>query len=243
MARRKKKGGGGGGGQGWLVTFSDLMTLLLTFFVLLLSMSSMDRTLLTRISAMKSDLAVIAHSGSGRIPDNIKLLLEIVNDPRSILEKRDRIKDLLFPNDILPPELPAGTLDENLLILAHPEGVVIVLTEGLLFGQGEYSLNPTGKRMLEALLPFLHYTTADVNISGHTDNTPMQNPDNYTLSTLRAMAALEYFLQQQLPPVRFSISGYGADKPLFPNDSPKHQGQNRRVELLVKTTQWLGRYL
>jgi chemotaxis protein MotB len=243
MARRKKKGGGGGG-EGWLVTFSDLMTLLLTFFVLLLSMSSMDKPLLTRITVTSEDPSPLDHAGRGRVPDNIRLLLQIVEDPTTVLDKQDRIKDLLFPNDVLPPELSPGTLDNNLRILAHPEGVAIVLSEGVLFPQGEYALTAVGRGLLGALVPLLHYSAADVNIAGHTDTEEVRRGlDNYELSGRRATSVLEYFLQQNFPARRFSISGYGPDKPLYPNDTEKHRAQNRRVEILLKTAQWLGRYL
>ncbi|SBV94831.1 OmpA/MotB domain protein [uncultured delta proteobacterium] len=243
MARRKKKGGGADSAA-WLVTFSDLMTLLLTFFVLLLSMSSMDKPLLTRITVTSDDPSPLDHAGRGRIPDQIRLLLQIVEDPTTVLEKQDRIKDLLFPNDILPPELSPGTLAENLRVLAHPEGVVIVLSEGVMFPQGEYVLTAVGQQLLSAFVPVLHYSTADVNIGGHTDTGEVRHGlDNYELSGRRAMSVLEYFLHQKFPARRFSISGYGPDKPLYPNDTDRHRAQNRRVEILLKTTQWLGRYL
>ena len=245
MARCKKKSSGAStSSSGWLVTFSDLITLLLTFFVLLLSMSSMDKPLLTRIMATSADPSPLDHAGRGKIPDEIRLILEIVKDPNTILEKQDRIKDLLFPNDILPPELPPGKLEENLRILAHPEGVVIVLAEGLLFPPDEYKLTPVGMQLLSALVPLLHYSSADVNIGGHTDATEAVHvEDAYILSGKRAMAILEYFLQQKFQARRFSISGYGPDNPLYPNDSDQNRALNRRVEILLKTTQWLGRYL
>ncbi|GHV50382.1 chemotaxis protein MotB [Deltaproteobacteria bacterium] len=243
MARKKKGGGGGGGSEGWLVTFSDLMTLLLTFFVLLLSMSSMDRPILTRITATPDDRNPLDAGGRGRVPDQIKLLLEMVNDPLTVMDKADRIKDLLFPNEILPKELPPGKLDENLRILANPEGVVIVLNEGILFPAGEYELNAVGRQILGALVPFLYYCNADTNISGHTDaREDHVSMDSYALSGRRAMSVLEYFLHDKLDVVRFSISGYGPDKPLVPNISEKNRATNRRVELFVKTTQRLGRY-
>ncbi|MCC8193218.1 MAG: flagellar motor protein MotB [Deltaproteobacteria bacterium] len=242
MPRKKKKSEGGG--AAWLVTFSDLMTLLLTFFVLILSMSSMDRPLITRIMATVDEPSPLDHAGRGRVPENIRLLLQIVEDPTTVLEKQDRIKDLLFPNEILPPELSPGKLDENLRILEHPEGVVIVLTEELLFPRGESTLTPTGMRLLSAFVPVLHYSTADVNIAGHTDATEaVHDMDSYVLSGKRAMSVLEYFLQQKFPARRFSISGYGPDKPLYPNDTEQHRLQKRRVEILLKTSQWLGRYL
>jgi len=241
MARRKKSGNGSGEGQGWLVTFSDLMTLLLTFFVLLLSMASMDRTLLTRISAFSSNIAPIEHSGRNRVPDNIRLLLEILREPHTILEKQDRIKDLLFPNEILPVDMSSGTLKENLRVLAHPEGVVIVLTEGILFPKGSFTLTPTGHRLLSNLTSFLHYTTADVAIGGHTDKNPLPGIDPYILSGKRAMAALEHFLQEGMKPDRFSIGGYGPDRPLGAAGASENDAHNRRIEILVKT-QRVGSY-
>lgn len=241
MARRKKTRGGGGT-AGWLITYSDLMTLLLSFFVLLLSMSSMDRTLLTRISLFNSDSSIIDHSGRGRTPERIRLLLDVLREPNAALDRPERIKELLFPNDVLPPELSPGKLEDNLRILAHPEGVVIVLTDELLFPGGGYTLSPAAQKLLAAMIPLLHHSSADLNISGHTDNATPGGVDPYVLSGQRAMSVLEYFLRQKLKPARFSISGYGPDKPLTSNDTAANQGKNRRVEMLLKTVQWLGRY-
>lgn len=241
MARRKRKSGRIR--TAWLITFSDMMTLLLTFFVLLLSMSSMDTTVLTRISAQMRSLAPLPLSGPGRIPERIEIIVKLIKDPGNILAKKKRMKDLLFPRDVLPPELSAGELDKNLDILQHPEGVVIVLTEGLLFAPGTAVLDAKGKRMLDALTPVIHAVNADTNISGHTDPGPGEGADLYRLSFLRAATVLEHFLQNQIKPDRFSVSGYGADKPAHPNDTAEHRQQNRRVEILLKTTPRVGSYL
>ncbi|MDL2271860.1 OmpA family protein [Desulfovibrio sp. OttesenSCG-928-I05] len=242
MARKKKKSGGGGASDAWMVTFSDLMTLLLTFFVLLLSMSSMDRTSLTIISASVSNISLLDHAGRGRVPDRIQMVMDAIEEPRSLLEKLDRIKDLLFPHDILPPELSHSTLEENLMVLSDAQGIVIVLTDELLFPKGQGELAPAGRKLLDAISPFLMYTTADVTISGHTDNAVPSGIDPYALSGLRALSVLEYFLQQKLRASRFSIGAYGADRPLVTGDTPQAQTKNRRVEILVKTSQYVGRY-
>jgi chemotaxis protein MotB len=78
------------------------MTLLLTFFVLLLSMASMDTPLLTRITVTRDEPSPMAHAGRDKVPDRIQMMLEVVQDPETILDKQDRIKELLFPNEILP---------------------------------------------------------------------------------------------------------------------------------------------
>ncbi len=240
MARKKKEEEPAS--AAWLVTFSDLMTLLLTFFVLLLSMSSMDRVMITQISAVTRSLSMMDRASGGKAPDNIKLVLDLIREPTSLLNKLDRIKDLLFPNDILPPEMSPGTLDENLQVLANPEGLVIVLTDAIVFRPGETSLSAEGKKLLDAVAPFLMYADSDVVISGYSDSRPPPGTDPYATSALRAMSVLEYFLQQKLRPQRFSLSAYGPDRPIDTADTEAARARNRRVEILVKTVRYVGQY-
>ena len=242
MGRKKKKGGGPVGEGGWLVTFSDLTTLLLTFFVLLLTMSSMDRRVLTKVTLFTQDLGQMEAKGAGKITTRQRLLQELLERPWEVMEKVERIKDLLFPEDVLPPELSRSTLDENLVVLQRPEGVALVLTEKLLFPPGGYVLSKPAKELLGAVAMIFSVTEADVSISGYTDSTPGQEPDNLTLSGLRAMSVLEYFLSLGVPDRRFSVAGYGPFWPIADNDTPEGQAKNRRVEILLRTTPWLAGY-
>jgi len=242
MARRKQKKVEGSKAA-WLVTVADLMTLLIVFFVLILTMSVMDTTVITRISPRTASLSPILMSGPGRVPERVHLIEQVLRDPFNVLEKRNRIKDLLFPLDILPKELSPGELERNLEILAHPEGVVIVLTDSLLFVEGSHNLDSVGKALLDALIPVIFTVNADLNISGHTDPGTVEGRDDYELSFMRAAGVLEHFLQARLAPNRFSISGYGPDKPLFTGDDPESRRKNRRVEILVKSTPRIGGYL
>ncbi len=242
MARRKREPEGKGT-PAWLVTFSDLVTLLLTFFVLLLSMASMDRVLLSRMTPFQTRTDLISFQGAGKVPPRITLLAKLLEDPLSALEKPELIKDLLFPDEAIPPDIAKSTLEKNLRILARPEGVGIVLTDALLFAPGSFSLTPAAEALLEQVNLMLQYTSADCNIAGYTDDTPSSGMDNYTLSGMRAIAVLDYFLRQRQPPTRFSVSGYGPDRPEESNATAAGRAQNRRVEILLKTTQWMGRYM
>lgn len=242
MARKKKPASAPTGEGAWLVTFSDLTTLLLTFFVLLLTMSSMDRSVMTKVSLFTQDLGFMATKGAGKIPTRVKLLMELLERPWEVMEKVERIKDLLFPDDVIPPDVSRSTLDENIQVLARPEGVALVLTEKLLFPPGGHALSPAALALLDQVAMVLGYTEADVNISGYTDNTPNPDLDNYTLSGLRAMAVLEHFLSRGLPDRRFSVAGYGPTWPIADNDTPGTRAKNRRVEILLRTTPWLAGY-
>jgi chemotaxis protein MotB len=245
--RRKKKYAVASGA--WMVTFSDLMTLLLTFFVLLLSMSSMESTVVSRISALNSSVSPLENTGTSKLADRIQFTIKLLRDPDNIQNKQQRIKDLLFPHDALPAELSPGELQNNLTILSHPEGVVIVLTDALLFAPGSAMLENTGKKLLDQLAPVIHGMHADITISGHTSTLPEGEADRLAgarsldeLSFLRAAVVMEHFLGARLPPERFSLSGYGPDKPMYADNTEEGRRKNRRVEILVKCKPRIGGY-
>ncbi len=239
MARKKEKKESAPQSEGWIVTFSDMVTLLLTFFVLLLSMSTLEKRIITiAFSNFTSKFLFLKSTESGRIPSRIKFIKEALRDPLAILEKQQKIKDMLFPDEILPPEINKSTIDKNIEILKKKEGVAILLSDKLLFPSGSYILKPSAKKILEQVKYLIMATSAPVNISGHTDITGSLEK-NYELSEKRALAVLKYFLTSgNLKPERFSISAYGPDKPIASNKTPAGRAKNRRVEILLKTQKY-----
>ncbi|SKA82952.1 OmpA/MotB family protein [Desulfobaculum bizertense] len=242
MARKKKKKSGGIAGDAWLITFGDLVTLLLTFFVLLLSMSSMDRSVLSRITVFTDDIGFLTYRSAGRIPTRVKHIIEALDKPWEVLEKQNRIKDLLFPDDVLPESISRQDLMKNLQILERPEGVALVLSDDLLFKTGQSEPGPAARQILATIAGVLKYMTAPVNIAGYTDNIGGDARGNYVLSGKRALSVLHVFLQEGIPNERFSVSGYGPNWAIADNKTPEGRAKNRRVEILIKTTPWLGSY-
>lgn len=242
MARKKKKSPGVAG-DGWLVTFGDLVTLLLTFFVLLLSMSSMDRSVVTKITFFSDDLGQMGVRSAGRLPQRVKMIIQALEKPWEILDKQERLKDMLFPDDVVPPEISRSTLMENLQILQRPEGVALVLTDKLLFPPGGSELNPAAKQLLSVVAEVLGFMEAPINVSGYSDGVGGGSEANFRLSGDRALSVLGFFLELGLPNERFSLSGYGPNWALGDNSTEEGRAQNRRVEILLKTTPWLGAYV
>ena len=238
-AKEKKKVAGN---PAWLITFSDLVTLILTFFVLLLSMSTLNKSSIVRVNSWISPNNFIERQGAGRIPERVVLFKEIIKDPDNLVKNLDRIKDLLFPDELLPEEVKKSTLEENLQVMTTPEGLVISLNDQLLFAFGESTLTAPAKKVLSSLVDVLLYTDMDINVSGHTDNTERPGINNYALSGKRALAVLEYFLQNKVRPERFSVSGYGPDRPRADNLLDTGRAANRRVEILLKNQIGVSRY-
>lgn len=226
----------------WLVTFSDLVTLLLTFFVLLLTMSSMDNSVLTRVTLSTADLGVLEKRGSGRVNVKERLVVELMEKPWEVLEKKQRIKDLLYPDTTLPEDISKSELNRNIDVLQKPDGVALVFTDQLLFAPGSAELSPRGKYVIEQLVPMMTESDAPINVAGYTDvsdttQTPMQ------LSGDRALSVLTLLVDSGIRPRRFSVSAYGGEFPVLDEaGKPAESDMNRRVEILLKTARPIGGY-
>ncbi|AMK09686.1 MAG: flagellar motor protein MotB [Pseudodesulfovibrio sp.] len=226
----------------WLITFSDLMTLLLTFFVLLLTMASMDNSILTKVTLTTADLGLLDKRGSGRVNAKERLIVDLMEKPWEVLEKQQRIKDLLYPDDVLPDEISKSELDQNLDVLAKQDGVALVFTDQILFAPGGSELSDRGKFLMAKLVPMMTQTDAPINVAGYTDQSDAtQTP--LDLSGDRALSVLAFLVEKGVPNSRFSLSAYGNAFPAVnelgrPVASPK----NRRVEILLKTAKPIGGY-
>lgn len=226
----------------WLITFSDLMTLLLTFFVLLLTMASMDNSILTKVTLTTADLGLLDKRGSGRVNAKERLIVDLMEKPWEVLDKQQRIKDLLYPDDVLPDEISKSELNENLDVLAKQDGVALVFTDEILFAPGTSELSAEGESLMARLVPMMTQTDAPINVAGYTDQSDgTQTP--LDLSGDRALSVLAFLVEKGVPNSRFSLSAYGDAFPAVnelgrPVSSPK----NRRVEILLKTAKPIGGY-
>ena len=233
MGRKKKKDGPSNDGL-WLVTFTDLMTLLLTFLVLLLSMATMDNTVISKINPFKERTGVMNPSSLGKISQRIVMAQKIMEKPVDIIFEKDRIKDLLFPDDVMPPEINRSDLENNLKILAKNDGVALVIADKLLFEYDQARLSVTAIPILQQIGDLLKLTSSDVVISGFAEPTEA-NPEE--LAGDRAIGVLMQFESAGLPSRRFAIAAYVGRPDIELKDFPA-----RRVEIFIKTSKPLGGY-
>lgn len=217
--------------DGWLVTFSDLMTLLLTFFVLLLSMSSLEIQKIMEISIKAKSKGGLG-SIRGKIAHRVEIVSEILRDIPETLEPVELLRDLFFPDDFIPKEFKQDFV-QNVQIYKHKDGISIILTDNILFQPGKSNLSMNATLALRALVEILQGLTTTYNISGHTDlsGNPTQN---YLLSGERALTVLEYFLKNFVPEEKFSVSAYGSDRPLPYSKGEYNPAMERRIEILLR---------
>jgi chemotaxis protein MotB len=221
----------------WMVTFADLVMLLLTFFVLLLTMSSMDtKKLRDLMTHFRASTGVLEFSGAGKVY-NLGGFINKYNDTESLLvvdqkhfltkiklvsNIENRLKD--FINDI--------TLSDD------EKGVTLTFHGNILFDLGKSALRKDALPVLDVIADAIEECPNDILIMGHTDNIPIKSEiykSNWELSTYRGISVLNYFLKKkELSPSRFSVGGSGSFKPLYPNTNERNRALNRRVEITFK---------
>ena len=163
----------------------------------------------------------MAPKGSGKVPSRINMVVDLLENPFDVMKKRNRIKDLLFPHDVLPPDIDRSTLMENLQVLVRPEGGGVGAHGQVAFSRGGYEIPEPARAILSQVALMLWETSADVNIAGYTDDVPGATVDNYELSGLRALAVLQYFLEQGMRRPGFPWRGTGLTGPWRTTPPPR----------------------
>jgi chemotaxis protein MotB len=239
MGKSRKRSGLVADPNSWMVTFADLVTLLLTFFVLLLSMAILDRSVIHKafqtVTIFEDEVGIMRKPSATKVTTRYKVVREMITDPWETVENSQKIKDLLFPDEVLPDSISRSTLEENLEILARTEGVAIMLNDKLLFESAGHALKPEVAPIIGEIANLLLVVSAPVNVAGYTDSLPGRQMGNLELSGRRALSVLEALLGHGLDPGRFSASGYGPAFPIGDNTTEAGRAKNRRVEILIKT--------
>lgn len=242
MKRRRMRKSKNTGAPLWMVTYSDMVTLILVFFILLFSMS--------QISQNKFEMVTESFQNRG-VFDFYPSIVPL-DTPNNTDEEDDEFFSLPgevdfeqeVEEDTLQPLMKEveSFLDEyqlNDVISATRTdlGVELVLQDRIFFNPGEAEILDEGRPFLTKIGTLLSAINNNVKIEGHTDSRPINSyryPSNWELSGARASVIVRYFIEEQsLEEERFRIAGYGKTKPLVPNNSVENMNQNRRVEIVI----------
>lgn len=230
MARKKRKDEGGGGAPEWLVTYSDMVTLLLTFFVLLLSMANLDKMKFNdALGSLKGAFGLV---GARHEVEKPKIVSYAPMDDDYVSRLYQRVETILTRLKI----------DREIDLVKDRGAVVLRVKESILFDSGSTVLKQEAYPVLRKIAALVKPLPLSMRIEGHTDDLPSGNPQltNWDLSVQRAVSALKFFAREKLLPLeRLSAVGYGAQQPIVPNRNEEQRGLNRRVEFVLES---LGHY-
>lgn len=244
----------------WMSTFSDLMNLLLCFFVLLFSMSTIDAQKFEQLAASFSDSFSIFSSGSTSVGEGLLVgngvmqlnqLDEYMNtmgkeaeeveieeeDPLSELKQNqmERSEELA---ELIEEMVEEENIENEVDVDFTSQYVSLTLNGGLLFDSGSADIKDSSYSLLSKVGLILEkYAQSIIEIEGHTDNVPINTSkfkDNNVLSSYRALSVFEYLTENTtLNPAMIKHSGRGEYVPVADNSTPEGRTKNRRVEIKI----------
>lgn len=199
----------------WLVSYADMMTLLVGFFAMLLAFSKIDSVAFEKIKKETTKI----FGGEYQIP----------------FEKlSEKLKDVIAKSN----------LTDQVVLTETDRGIDVTFKGSLFFASGSAELLPKAKSVLLELLPVIQTEAKGfgVLVEGHTDNVPIQSKmfaSNWELSSVRACTVVRLFEEKGFSKNRLKALGWGDTQPILPNESkegkalPHHQAQNRRIVIKI----------
>lgn len=224
----------------WMLTFSDLVTLLLTFFVMLLSMSTMDIQRIQRIvSSFTGGSGVLEYTDLGAIgsmEDELKALSQIRLDR---LPREEILLDILLGQGDPKATALFASFREEIGLRKSDEGLVLIFGARLLFDPGRAELKPGARPLVARLAQIINQVQRPVSVEGHTDpssfkaGAPYSN--NWDLSLARALAVRTALVEGHgADPSRMRVAALADARPVADNSTQAGRALNRRIEILFE---------
>jgi len=231
------------GAPRWVVTFGDLMSLLLCFFVLLLSFSEMDRQKYKMVAGSMAKAFGIQRETKANDSPKGATMVSLSFDQDLVPQHKREEYIALQAMEALGEELKKALegklkgLEDKVEIEVNGNQTMIRLQGGATFDSGRARIKPSMVPILEEIGRRLKTTDGDIIIAGHTDNVPIYGgrfESNLKLSIGRAAEVAEFMIDQVgIPPERISTMGFGKYRPAYTNDTEDGREKNRRVEIVL----------
>ncbi len=226
---KKKSGAGPEGAPAWMVTYSDLVTLLLTFFVLLLSMANLDKLKFNAASeSIKQAFGVLGEveDASMSPPKFIQINPVYGNMVQRVYKHVQK-------------DLARLQLNKDVQVVKKRGAVVLRVNDSVLFDFGSSMINPGAEPTLRKIAELLKSFPFLVRIEGHSDEDMVKSGGesvNWDMSIRRSVSVLKFYIANDLfPASRMSVAGYGSQRPLVPNNTKENRALNRRVEFVLES--------
>lgn len=206
-------------GKMWEITFSDMLTLLLTFFVFIISISTF------KTEEYKQFWEVFRKEKKDATKSFKFDLIKGIHTPKLSRHAQALLTELeetFTTSDFQGADV---NYDEN--------KITLMISEQLGFEGGRYELKKESQTLLEGLVPALNAGSFDIEVEGHTDSLQSEKIDNMELSLNRALSVARYLVEKGVDKHKVSVSGYGPHRPVSDNRTPEGRRLNRRVEIHV----------
>ena len=218
----------------WLLTYADLITLLLAFFIMMYTFSKQDAQKYNEVTA---HLKSIFSGGSGiakkgNLEGKLPVDLQMQAGSNAMIEERikQEFREIADENG----------LKNNITVFTDARGVVVRIMDKAFYDEGKADLKQGAKNALNKIIPIMKDIKNHIRIEGHTDDTPISKGEfksNWELSVRRATEVVRYIVEKgPIAPDRVSATGYAEYRPIVSNDTAENKALNRRVEIIIENT-------
>jgi chemotaxis protein MotB len=220
----------------WLVSYADLVTLLLAFFTTLYAASTVDQDKLRPLaSSLQSAFDAPSPGGfGGASTPMLAAGASTLVPPVAIMARHDAMDAL---RRTLDAALADAIADRRVEVIQDRRGLVISMPDDAAFPSAGAEITPVARQMIERVAGTLQTLPNAIRIEGHTDDMPISTEkygSNWELSTARASAVVAHLVTTAgIAPSRLSAAGYGEFHPRVPNTSAEHRARNRRIDIVV----------
>jgi len=215
-------------GGGWEIVYSGFVLILLCFFIMLSSFSTMEEAKVMQF--VKSFISAVSI-----MPGGVKFEsgTAVVSDSANIVDNKEQLAKIWADLEDLADNF---NLEDEISLALTREGLVMRLSEHTLFELGVATISEEALPLLAKIGAIISKTAHFIRIEGHTDNLPIHTkmfPSNWELSTARAVNVLRYLIQNHnIDSQRMAAEGFSEYQPLVANDSKENRAKNRRVEII-----------
>jgi chemotaxis protein MotB len=211
----------------WMATFLDSMMLLLTFFVLLMSMVTFEKIKLEQAAgSLRESFGVLKKGAKTEIEK------ESIFKETQIVEEIQSTRKLMSG---LVNYIESVNLDNFISVIETDSGVSIRIMDSVLYGLGDATLRESAYAILDKISAIVKNAPYNIIVEGHTDDLPMRPnarfQSNWELSTARAVSVVRYFIEKGVNPKKLAAAGFAEFHPLVPNINEENRAKNRRVEI------------
>ncbi len=212
----------------WLLTYADMITLLLVFFIVLYALSEVNQNRYKSLmEALRAALTGQQVSTVGKRHES-----HAAFPPPSPIPSTNQ--DYLLKK--LQAVIRRDHLTAKIQVYPVPQGVMVMILSGVLFNPGEARIQSSAVKVMGDLGNVLSTVPNPVVVQGFTDSTPIDTAEyhsNWDLSAVRAARVVDYWTHEGLNPTRFMLEGFGQYAPVATNATAAGRAQNRRVDVLV----------
>lgn len=224
----------------WVITFADMVTLLMVFFILLFAIGTIEQEKWRQLKeSLREALGAdaIEEMGTRQGLDVIQTQVDeqtvhAVDEVGAMVNREmediiSEVEEFVFKNKL------AG----EVRVSSDERGAVITISDVVLFPAGSAEMTPKGRTTLRQVFDVLKQFNYNIKVEGHTDNTPIHTlryPSNWELSASRASEVAHMLIKDGYPPERLSVEGFAEFRPKVPNTSPENRAVNRRIEVVYQ---------